>query len=313
LIMYNPALIYAILHKTVTAMNARISVLFDTLQQLQHQHLAVSLLSESQLQVVFDAAQNSARHHNVNLIPDHPQDLFRIGASYIRQADEILILLHIPTAASDEVLSLYEYVPFPFPFRKNTNSPLPDLNSILSLQDLADTEHFPATSAIYFKSDYPMIAIGRNKNLNTASYRLISQAVLTACIQKSHLYLCETQQTLCKDLPGSCLGALFVQSQLGIHLHCRLKSHPLQENTYQISSTRHLVYSPTLFFTQIQCTNGSHFQKQLIDITYIYLPPLCSVELVNSTITSNGNRRISLDIPLFLPGTSPPSTSLPVS
>jgi hypothetical protein len=39
LIMYNPALIYAILHKTVTAMNRRIYILFDTLQQLQHQTL----------------------------------------------------------------------------------------------------------------------------------------------------------------------------------------------------------------------------------------------------------------------------------
>jgi hypothetical protein len=144
-----------------------------------------------------------------------------------------------------------------------------------------------------------MIAIGRNKNLKTASYRLVSHADLTACIQKSHLYLCEAQQTLRKDLPGSCLGALFVQNEIGVHLHCRLESRPLQETTYQISSTRHLVYSPEPFFTQIQCSNGSHFQKQLIDITYIDLPPLCSVELVNSTITSNGNRRVSLDPVIF--------------
>jgi hypothetical protein len=147
--MYNPALIYAILHKTVTAMNHRISILFDTLQQLQqlqHQRLAVSLLSESQLQVVFDAARNSARHFNVELIPSNPQDLFQVDASYIHQGDEILILLHIPTAATDEMLSLYEYVPFPFPLHKNDNCPLTYLDSILSLQDLADNEHFPFLS-----------------------------------------------------------------------------------------------------------------------------------------------------------------------
>jgi hypothetical protein len=235
--MYNPALIYAILHETVTAMNRCISILFDTLQQL----LAVSLLSKNQLQVVFDAAQNSARHLNVALIPNNPQDLFQVDASYIRKGDEILILLNIPAAATDEMLTLYEYVPFPFPLRKNTNSPLTNLDSILSLQDLADTEHFPATWAIYFKSDYPKIAVSHNKILNTASYRLISPADLTACIQKSHLYLCESQQTLRKDLPGSCLCALFVQSELGVHLHCRLESRPLKETTYQISATQHLI------------------------------------------------------------------------
>ncbi len=69
LIMYNLALIYAILHKTVTAMNDCITVLLDTLQQLQHQSLAVSLLSKSQLQIVFSAAENSARPLNLDLIP----------------------------------------------------------------------------------------------------------------------------------------------------------------------------------------------------------------------------------------------------
>ena len=140
-----------------------------------------------------------------------------------------------------------------------------------------------------------MIAVGRNKNLNTASYRLIYQTNLTACIQKNHLYLCESQQTLRKDLPGSFLGALFVQSELGVHLRCRLESRPLQETTYQILATRHLIS----FFTQIQCSNSSHFPKQLINITYIDLQPLCSIELVNSTITSNGNRRVTLDPSVF--------------
>jgi hypothetical protein len=144
-----------------------------------------------------------------------------------------------------------------------------------------------------------MITVGRNKNSNTASYRLISQADLTACIQKNHIYLCESQQTLHKDLPGSCLGALFVQSKLGVHLHCRLESRPFQEATYQISATCHLIFSPTPFFIQIKCSNSSHFLKQLINISYIDLPPLCSIELVNSTITSNGNRRVSLDPIVF--------------
>ena len=40
----------------------------------------------------------------------------------------------------------------------------------MSLQDLTNSNHFPATSAIYFKSDAKMIAIGRTTNLNTASY-----------------------------------------------------------------------------------------------------------------------------------------------
>jgi hypothetical protein len=220
--------------------------------------------------------KNSACHRNVDLIPNKPQDLFQLDASYICQGEKIHILLHIPTAATDEMLSLYKYIPFPFPLCKNPNSPLANPDTILSLQDLAYTERFPTTSAIFFKSDYRMIAIGGNKKFNIASYRLISQADLTACIQKNHIYLCESQKTLRKGFPGFCLSALFVQNELGVHLHCCLESRPLQETTYQISATCHLIFSPAPFSTQIQCTNCSHYPQQLIKITYIDLPPLCS-------------------------------------
>jgi hypothetical protein len=101
-----------------------------------------------------------------------------------------------------------------------------------------------------------MIAIGRNPSLQTASYRLITQADLAACIQKNHIYLCEDQQTLRKDLAGFYLGALYSQSKIGVHLHCRIEIRPFRETTYQISGTHHIAYSPTPFYTQIQCTNG---------------------------------------------------------
>ncbi len=130
---------------------------------------------------------------------------------------------------------------------------------IVSLQDPVNSNHFPATSAIYFKFNAQLIAIGQNPTINTASYRLITQADLAACVQKNHIYLCEDQQILRKDLTASCLGALYLQSELGIHLHCGIKMPPLQETTYQILAIHHIVYYPTPFSTQIQCTNGSHF------------------------------------------------------
>jgi len=299
LIMYNPSLVYAILENSLDAVIDRIAVLYDTLQQLQHQRLAVSLLDENQLQVVFNAALSSAKALNVDLLPTKPQDLFQLDASYIRKGDEILILLHVPCTVTDEMLTLYEYVPFPYPLHQDPSKPIPAFDNIKSLQDLANSNHFPATSALFFKSDATMIAIGRNRNLQTASYRLITQADLAACIQKNHFYLCEAQQTLRKDLAGSCLGALYLQDVQGVQLHCRIDRRPLQETSYRLSSTRHIIYSPAPFTTQIQCNNGTHFPQKLQEITYIEVPALCSIELINSTISSVGNRRIYPDPMIF--------------
>ncbi len=40
-----------------------------------------------------------------------------------------------------------------------------------------------------------MIAIGLNTDLHTASYRLITDGDLAACVQKNHIYLCEATYT----------------------------------------------------------------------------------------------------------------------
>jgi hypothetical protein len=306
LIMYNTTLIYAILQSNIKQMNKRIDILFQALQQLQHQRLAVALLDSNQLDIIFKAARNAARSLQVDLIPTKPSDLFQLNASYIHQKNELLVILHIPCSVASDTLTLYEYVPFPYPLHCYPALPPIQPEDIVSLQDLANSKHFPATSAIYFKPDAKMIAIGCNTNLHTASYRLITDGDLAACVQKNHIYLCEDQQTLCKDLAGSCLGALYTQSKIGVHLHCRIEIRPLRETTYQISATKHIAYSPTLFSTQIQCTNGSHFPVKLNYITFFELPPLCSIELQNSTITSVGSRHISPYIQLGLHPHPPP-------
>jgi len=95
-----------------------------------------------------------------------------------------------------------------------------------------------------------MITIGRNIDVNTASYRLITQADLAACVQKNHIYLCEDQQTLRKDLAGSCLSALYLQHELRVHHHCRIDICPFQKTTYQISATATLFALP--FYSQLK-------------------------------------------------------------
>jgi hypothetical protein len=120
----------------------------------------------------------------------------------------------------------------------------------VSLQDLANSNNFPATLAIFFKSDTAMIAIGCNIDVNTASYRLITQADLSACVKKNHIYVCEDQHTLCKDLAGSYLSALYLQNEVRVHHHCRIDICPFQKTTYQISATATLFALP--FYSQLK-------------------------------------------------------------
>ncbi len=88
LIMYNPTLVYAILQSNINQMTKSSNILFQALQQLQHQCLAVTLLDSNQLDIIFKAARNAAHSLQKDLILIKPQDLFQLDASYIQQKNE---------------------------------------------------------------------------------------------------------------------------------------------------------------------------------------------------------------------------------
>jgi hypothetical protein len=75
--------------------------------------------------------------------------------------------------------------------------------------------------------------------------------------------------------------------------NCQLKRKPVRETVYQLNANDHLIFSPKPFTAQIICQNGSHYPVQLINTQKIFIPDFCSITLVNHTISSDGNIRIS--------------------
>ena len=299
LITYNPALVYAKLDVQLDTISNRLTVLFDTLQQLQHQRLSVRLLDSMQLATLHDLVVAAARTRNLQLLSPNPQDLFQLDTSYVRSGQDILILLHVPCVTSDHLLTIYRYIPFPYPlspsipFASSHRSPL---SQIHTLQDLLHSNSSTfASSALFFVPETEMIAIGRSSPMGVSRFRLVSQADLSSCIQKNHIFLCDHHQILRKDLQGTCLGALYLQHEGGVKENCRIDRRPLRETVYQLSATDHLVYTPTPLTTQILCSNGSHYPLRLHDTSRLHVPESCLTELRNHTITSDGSIRIKAD------------------
>jgi hypothetical protein len=120
-------------------MTTHINILFQALQQIQHQRLAITLLDSTQLDIIFTAARNSACALQVDLIPTKPQGLFQLDASYIRQKNELLVILHFPCSFASDTLTLYEYVPFPNPLHRDPTLP-PSTPKILCLSKTLPTQ-----------------------------------------------------------------------------------------------------------------------------------------------------------------------------
>jgi phosphopantetheine adenylyltransferase len=293
LIMYNPALVYAKLEQNVKLIEDRITILFNTLQQLQQHRLAVNLLDENQMTVLVNAVRNTAKNKNLQIIPTHTTDFFQLDTSYIRVNNDVLILLHVPCLTSNHMLTLYRYVPFPYPVSTFSSPSLDPHTHIHLTNDILSKYNSHNRTSLFFVPETELIAVGRNSLNGNARYQLVSQAILAGCIQQNHIFLCDRHHVLRKDLEGSCLGALFIQHQQGVIENCKVEYKPLRETVYQLSTNDHLIYSPNPLTTQILCANGSHFPQQLVEITKIHVPDYCSIDLINNTIHSDGNIKLT--------------------
>jgi hypothetical protein len=292
LITYNPALVYAKFEHNVRIIEDRLSVLFDTLQQLQHQRLSVTLLDEHQMNLLHQSVINTATSRNLQVLPTRPQDYFQLDLSYIRSGKDVLMILHVPCVTKNHLLSIYKYIPFPYPTFHTTFSDSFDRNYIHSVSDvLARTND--SASSLFLIPETEMIAIGRTSMQGQAQFKLISNSDLAGCVKRNHIYLCEKHQVLQTNLAGTCLGALYLQHEGGVIENCQIKRKPIRETVYQLNANEHLIFSPKPFTAQIICQNGSHFPVQLLNTQKILVPDFCSVNLINHTILSDGNIRLS--------------------
>ena len=280
----NPALLYAKFNDQLMTIQDRIYNLKDTLQMLQLQKLSTSLLTYTQLYTLYAEIQTLASNNKLSLLTNKPQDLFQLDTSYIRVKNDVLILLHVPCASPDNLLTIYKYVPFPIPVYPPSNG-TDNRNTIKNLFD-SQGPFNSASEGITFQPEADLIAIGKN-SYNKNRFILLSSAELQACTKKSSAFICERHQVTRSDLLSSCLGSLFLQSSNGVLNNCKIDRVKLREKVYQISNTQHIVYTPLPLTTQITCNNGSYFPLKIKNTKFITIPEGCTVKLTNHSITSD--------------------------
>ena len=290
----NPSLLYAKLEDVLQSLADRISDLKDTMQMLQLQRLSTSTLTSYQLTNLYHEVTALAKANNLSPLTNKPQDLFQLDTSYVRVANEILILIHVPCSNPSSLLTIYKYVPFPIPVRPQFNTNITVLDTIQDVFDISSATPDTLSEGIHFQPDADLIAIGKNDK-GRHRYILLSSAEMSACTKRSQAYMCERHQVTKSDLLGSCLGSLYLQSPLGVATNCKISRIPLKETVYQISNTDHIVFTPYPITTQISCFNGSYFPLKIKNTQQIKVPEGCLVELTNHTITSDFSIRTTSD------------------
>ena len=308
LIKFNPALVYAKLMSQVDDVADHLDTLLDTVQQLQHQRLSIKLLDLHQLHILFASIKATALENQWTLLINNPQDIFQLDVSYIRKNSDVIIMVHVPCLTDNHLLTIYRYANLPLPINAllatpEANNTLQHLQPIHTINDLVSqfsspVSSSPAQDALYLLPATDLIAIGRNDG-SSHRYKLLTHADLAGCVQRNHVFLCEGHQVLRTDLEGSCLGSLYLQSQVGVRENCKLERKQLRETVFQVSATDHLVVSPFPHTTQITCKNGTHYPIRIRTTSRIHVNPGCQLTLFNHTLRSDQSIRIKPEPLLF--------------
>ena len=286
----NPAFLYIEINNHLVEYERRVARMSGVLQQLQHRRLSVDWLDDSQLTALHNSVLEFAEQRSMTLLTHHTSDYFQLELSYFRSGHDVTAILHIPCITTPTMLAIYRYVPFPIPLPAITSHSPFSIKEALGASRLHPDDGLPELSAnvpgryldseaLYLVPDSDMIAISGDE-----SFRLVSQTDLAGCIQRNHIFLCESQHVLRTNLSETCLGSLYKKSTSGVRANCRFDRRPLQEKVYQLSGSVYLVYAPSPFTTRVDCLNGSSFSAYFGQTTKLTVPSGCSVQLRSHTL-----------------------------
>ncbi len=286
MLTYDSGVLYARLDRIVSQWEARVAKIVNALQQAHNGRLAIDFLTPTQLQLLHQSSLELAAENNVQLLPQQPSDYLQLEVSYARSGQEVLLIVHIPCVAANNLLSVYKFVPFPFPLPKSAfqtqlslrHSLFPtssDTNEdLLPELDPSRAKFSSSSQALYLDMDANMIAINKDHQ-----YKIVTDADLAGCLQRNHVFLCEQNNVLRTDLRDTCLGSLYFRSAEGVRSHCRFERRRLTEEVYQTGPSSFLVFSPESYATKVECSNGTLVPIFVNQVTRLTIPPQCQATL----------------------------------
>jgi len=283
ILIHDAGVLQAQLDRIMTQWELQIRTVLDAVQQAQHHRLAINLLDPDQLQLLHQATLDLAAKNNYQVLPQQLSDYFQLEVSYARSGPDVLLIVHVPCVSTDQLMTIYKFIPFPIPLPGSpTISQLTIQDSLFPTQTLQDNQlpqipidtYSNLTEALFIDLPSDMIAINRDQQ-----YRILNQADLAGCLKKNHVFICEKTSVLKTDLGDTCLGALYFRSMVGVQSQCKFDRRPLKEEVYQLSPFSFLVFTPEPYNAQIECRNGNHTPVFLGRMTKLTIPPHCHLPL----------------------------------
>lgn len=302
---YNPGYMMQQINEQLAGFQDRVTKVTNTIQQLHHRRLAVDLLTPEQMALMHSQVETAAAVDNLNSLIQHTSDYFQVEVTYLRNDEDLIIIVHVPCIKIKELLKIYKHLSFPIPLP--ITPPTHDLTIRQAIQidnfqnftekqldnifDQNDLDYTPVPEALFISDTTDLIAIGADDD-----YHVLTQLDLAGCSKRNHVYLCDKLQVARTDLTQTCLGSLFLRQENGVRAHCKFETKPIQELVFRISDTDHVIFSPMDQASIIKCNNGTQERVQFNknQATKIQMGLGCELKLNKHTLKTKNTASIHI-------------------
>ena len=268
---YNPGLVNMLISEELQKFQDRVTKVTNAIQQIHHRRLSVDLLTPDQMEIMHKEVLKAAADDGLNSLVQHTSDYFQVEVTYLRNDEDLLIIVHVPCIKIKELLKIYKHLSFPIPLPMTTPGHDLTIRQAMDIQnfqnftegqldnifDMNNLEYEPVPEALFISDSTDLIAIGADDD-----YHVLTQLDLASCSKRNHVYLCDKLQVARTDLTQTCLGSLFLRQEGGVRAHCKFETKPIQELVFRLSDTDHVVFSPMDQSSIIKCNNGSQERVQ---------------------------------------------------
>jgi hypothetical protein len=125
----------------------------SVIKQLHDRKLAIDYLFKDQMVKLYESINQIATAEGYMLLLKQVSGLFQIETSYLRQNDDIVIILHVSCINVEDLFTIYRHLSFPIPIpQASSNQDMTIRQSTLN-ENLSDT-YF---SEIFSQSDFYML------------------------------------------------------------------------------------------------------------------------------------------------------------
>ena len=275
--------VYPVVNEVVADLELKVAKYINVIQQLHNHRLAVDWLSREDLASMHNAIVEYAQANSLSPLTSAYTDYFQIETSYVREGNDITIILHVPCAAGPEMLSLLRYIPAPIPFKQHRRAS-PSIAETLQRSNKSGAVYNETfQEALFIHTDEQYIAIGTN-----GGYKTLTEQELSTCLHKNRVYICDKPNFVRTKLANTCIGSLYDKDETGVKRHCKFERKPFMETVFQVGPNNFVVFSPEQFTARFSCRTGS----STANVAYanrIILDSGCSLELQNHLLHSTNH------------------------